>query len=84
MSGMSYKARRFWSIMVLVVGLPVYIVVAVNLVEMLDRPSFLVELIIFVVLGFLWMVPLKFVFKGVGKADPDAAAPRFEDDDLPK
>ena len=32
------------------------------------------ELLIYVVLGFLWMVPLKFVFKGVGKADPDSCA----------
>ena len=84
MSWMSYRARRFWSIIVLVVGLPVYIVLAVNLVERLERPGFLVELLIFVVLGFLWMLPLKFVFKGVGKADPDAAPPRFEDDDLPR
>ena len=81
---MKYRARRFWSIIVLVVGLPVYIVLAVNLVERLERPSFPVELLIFVVLGFLWMLPLKFVFNGVGKADPDAAPPRFEDDDLPK
>jgi len=72
MSGLSYKARRIWSIIVLVVGLPLYIIVAVNVVEMFERPSFLVELLIFVVLGIIWMLPLRFVFLGVGRADPDA------------
>jgi hypothetical protein len=72
MSGLSYRARRFWSIVVLVIGLPVYIVVAVNVVEMFDRPGVLVELLIFVVLGIIWMVPLRSVFLGVGRADPDA------------
>ena len=72
MSGLSYKARRIWSIIVLVVGLPLYIIVAVNVVEMFERPSFLVELLIFVVLGIIWMLPLRSVFLGVGRADPDA------------
>jgi hypothetical protein len=72
MSGLSYGARRFWSIVVLVIGLPVYIVVAVNVVEMFERPAFWVELLIFVALGIIWMLPLRFVFLGVGRADPDA------------
>ena len=71
MSGLSYRARRIWSIIVLVIGLPLYIIVAVNVVEMFERPSFLVELLIFVVLGIIWMMPLRFVFLGVGRADPD-------------
>jgi len=72
MSGLSYRARRIWSIIVLVVGLPLYIIVAVNVVEMFERPSFLVELLIFVALGIIWMLPLRFVFLGVGRADPNA------------
>jgi len=72
MSGLSYRARRIWSIIVLVIGLPLYIIVAVNVVDMFERPSFLVELLIFVVLGIIWMLPLRFVFLGVGRADPDA------------
>lgn len=69
---LSYKARKRWSIFALVVALPLYIVVAVNVVEMFDRPPFLVELLIYVVLGIAWTVPLKRVFLGVGKPDPDA------------
>lgn len=69
---MSYKARRRWSLVVLLLALPLYIVVALNVVQLFDRPSFLVELAIYVGLGVIWVFPLKAVFKGVGQADPDA------------
>ena len=69
---LSYKARRRWSLVILLIGLPLYVVVAVNVIDMFDRPPFWVELVVYVVLGFLWAAPFKFVFKGVGKADPDA------------
>ena len=54
------------------VGLPVYIVAAVNIIGLFERPSILIELLIYVGLGVLWAIPLKAVFKGVGQADPDA------------
>lgn len=77
---LSYKARRRWSLVVLLIGLPLYIVVAVNIIDLFDRPPFWVELAVYVGLGFLWMLPLRFVFLGIGQADPDAprddAAPR--------
>ena len=69
---LSYKARKRLSLLVLIVGLPAYIVVAVTIMNMIERPSFLVELAIYVGLGILWALPLKAVFKGVGKEDPDA------------
>ena len=76
---LSYKARRRWSLIVLLIGLPVYIVLAVTLTDWLRETfsgfSFLIELLVFVVLGFLWMLPLRGVFLGVGKADPDADDP---------
>lgn len=72
MPKLSYKARRGWSLVILLIGLPVYIIVAVNVVDLLDRPPFVVELLIYVVLGFLWMLPFRFVFSGIGKADGDA------------
>jgi hypothetical protein len=68
---LSYKARRRLSLLVLLVGLPAYIVVAVNLVGLIDRPSVLVELAIYLGLGFLWILPLRAVFRGVGQPDPD-------------
>lgn len=69
---LSYKARRRWSLVILLVGLPLYIIVAISLVSLLERPSFLVELAIYVGLGIVWVLPFKKVFLGVGQADPDA------------
>jgi uncharacterized protein DUF2842 len=69
---LSYKARRRWSIFILLIGLPAYIVAAIVLVAQFERPSFLVELTIYLVLGVLWILPFKFVFKGIGQPDPDA------------
>lgn len=68
---LSYKARRRWSLVLLLVGLPVYIVAAVALIAMFDRPSVLVELAIYIGLGVIWAIPFKFLFKGIGQADPD-------------
>ena len=69
---LGYRTRRLLSLLILLVGLPLYIIVAVNVVEMFDRPSVWVELLIFVALGIIWMLPLRSVFLGVGRADPDA------------
>lgn len=69
---LSYKTRRRLSLLILVVGLPLYIVVAVNVVGLFDRPSIWLELLIYVGLGILWALPFKAVFKGVGQPDPDA------------
>jgi hypothetical protein len=67
---MSYKSRKRWSLLLLVVGLPAYIVVAVTLVGLLPRPSFLLELLIYLGLGVIWALPFKFLFKGIGQEDP--------------
>ncbi|AUC54741.1 hypothetical protein CDO87_16855 [Sagittula sp. P11] len=74
---LSYKARRRWSLVILVIGMPLYIVAAVTLVNWLDRPAIWLEFLVYVVLGVLWAVPFRFVFRGVGQADPDA--PRDEE-----
>ena len=68
---LSYKSRRRLSLLILLVGLPLYIVVAVNVIALFDRPSILVEVIVYVSLGVLWAFPFKYVFRGVGQADPD-------------
>ena len=68
---LSYKARRRWSLVLLLVGLPLYIAAALFVISLFDRPPFWAELLVYVFLGFLWMLPFKFVFLGVGKADPD-------------
>ena len=67
-----YKTRKRLSLLILMFGLPLYIIAAVNVVALFDRPSILVELLIYVGLGIIWAIPLKFVFKGIGQPDPDA------------
>lgn len=69
---LSWKARRRLSIFVLIVALPAYIVAAVSLVALFDRPPFWLELVIYVALGIVWVVPLKAIFRGVGQPDPDS------------
>lgn len=69
---LSYKTRRRLSLLILVIGVPLYIVAAVTVVGLFNRPSIWVELMVYVGLGILWAFPLKSVFKGVGQPDPDA------------
>ncbi len=68
---LSYKARRRLSLVILLVGLPAYIIVSVTVINWLERPSLWVELAIYLALGVLWALPFKFVFKGIGQADAD-------------
>ena len=72
---LGYKARKRWSLVVLLIGLPAYIVVAVTLADWLraryDGLPGLLELAVFVVLGVIWILPLKRVFLGVGQSDPN-------------
>jgi hypothetical protein len=75
---LSYKARKRLSLLILLVGMPLYVVAAVSLVNLIDRPGVLVELGIYVGLGFLWAIPFRSVFRGIGQVDPDA--PKTSDD----
>ena len=68
---LSYKTRRRLSLLILLVGLPLYIVAAVTILNWLDRPPIWVEVPVYLILGFLWMVPFRFVFIGIGQVDPD-------------
>ena len=68
---LSYKARRRWSLVILLIGLPLYVVVAVGVIGLFNRPPIWLELFIYVSLGVLWALLFKFIFRGVGQADPD-------------
>jgi hypothetical protein len=67
---LSYRARRRWALVILLVGLPLYIVAAVSVVALFDRPSILVELAVYVILGVLWALPFKAIFRGIGQPEP--------------
>ncbi len=68
---LTHKSRRRWSLVILLIGLPIYVVAAVSLVNLFDRPGFVIELLIYIVLGILWAIPFRHVFKGIGRADPE-------------
>ncbi|WP_199258859.1 DUF2842 domain-containing protein [Paracoccus binzhouensis] len=70
---MDLKTRKRWSLVILLVGLPLYIVVAVSLVNWMDRSwgrqPILIELAVYVALGILWALPFRKVFSGIGKGE---------------
>lgn len=70
---MDLKTRKRLSLLVLVIGLPLYIVVAVTLVNWMDarfgRQPILIEVAVYVGLGILWILPFKRVFAGIGREE---------------
>ena len=70
---LSYKTRKRLSLLILLVGLPIYLVAAITVIGLFDRPPIWLELAIYVALGILWALPFRAVFRGIGKADPDEA-----------
>ena len=66
---MSYKLKRRLSLFILIVGLPLYVILIVNLISSFDRPNFLVELLIYLLSGIVWALPLRSIFFGVGQAE---------------
>lgn len=68
---MKHKTRKWLSLLVLLVWLPAYIVIALYVVDRVEDPPFWLELAIYVVLGILWALPFKWLFKGIGQEDPD-------------
>ena len=69
--GLTLKQRKRWSLLILLVGLPLYIVVAVSVLNWLGRPPFIVELLVYVVLGVLWALPFRAVFRGIGRGEDE-------------
>ncbi|MDB5660893.1 MAG: hypothetical protein JWS10_3508 [Cypionkella sp.] len=69
---LSYKSRKRWSLLILLVGMPIYVVVAVNLIDKIDRLPIWAEVPAYLILGVAWILPFKRVFLGIGQADPDA------------
>ena len=64
---LSYKMRRVLSVLILLIGLPLYIVAAVSILALFGRLPILLELFIYICLGVIWAFPLKTVFRGIGQ-----------------
>ncbi|MFV2001474.1 MAG: DUF2842 domain-containing protein [Paracoccaceae bacterium] len=69
---LSYKARRRWALVILLIGLPLYVVAVITVLNLLGRPGLLIELVVYVGLGIVWVLPFKSIFLGIGQPDPDA------------
>ena len=70
--GMTYKTRKRLALLSLVVGMPIYIIIAVTIMSQAPRFPMVLELLTYVVLGIGWIFPLKRIFMGIGQPDPDA------------
>ena len=63
----SYRLKKFLAILVLLLWLPFYIVLVLNILALFERPSLVVELLVYVIAGVLWALPFEALFKGVGQ-----------------
>lgn len=71
---MTLRTRKRLALLVLLVGLPAYIILAVSFVNWLDRSfgrlPIWAEVPLYAFLAFAWILPMKPVFKGIGQAEP--------------
>ena len=65
----SYRLKRLFALLVLLLWLPLYIVLVLNVLDLFERPNFLVELLVYVVTGVFWAWPFKALFKGIGQSN---------------
>jgi len=63
----SYRLKRLFALLVLLLWLPLYIVLVLNVLALFERPNFLIELLVYVVTGVFWAWPFKALFKGIGQ-----------------
>ena len=62
-----YKLKRVFVLIVLLLWLPLYIVLVLNLLSYFERPNLIIELVVYVVAGVFWAWPFKTLFKGIGQ-----------------
>ena len=65
----SYKLKRVFVLIVLLLWLPFYIVLVLNLIAYFERPNLIIELLVYVVAGVFWAWPFKTLFKGIGQTN---------------
>jgi hypothetical protein len=73
---LSHKSRRRWSLVLLLVWLPLYIIGALWAISLFDRLPKALEVVMYLVLGVAWAVPFKAVFRGVGRGENEQKPPR--------
>ena len=71
---LSYKARRRWALAILLIGLPLYVAGVASVLNRFERPAIWVELLVYSGLGVIWAIPFRFLFRGIGRAEPKGEA----------
>ena len=66
---LNYKTRRILSLLILLVGLPIYAVFVVTVMSFLVDLPILVEVLVYIFFGVAWAFPTKFIFRGIGQSD---------------
>ena len=64
-----YKLKRVFVLLVLLLWLPFYIVLVLNLLAYFERPNLIIELLVYVIAGVFWAWPFKTLFKGIGQSN---------------
>ena len=62
-----YKLKRVFVLLVLLLWLPIYIVLVLNLLAYFERPNLFIELLIYIIVGVFWAWPFKALFRGIGQ-----------------
>lgn len=68
---LSYKARRRWALVVLLIWLPFYVVLAVTILNRIGPMPIWLSVPVYIAVGVAWVLPFKGIFKGIGQPDPD-------------
>ena len=63
----SHRLKRLFALLVLLLWLPLYIVLVLNVLTLFERPDLLIELLVYVLAGVFWAWPFKGLFKGIGQ-----------------
>ncbi len=63
----SYRLKRVFVLLVLLLWLPFYVVLVLTLLAYFERPHLIIELLVYAVAGVFWAWPFKTLFKGIGQ-----------------
>jgi len=68
---LTYKTRKRLSLLILLIGMPVYVILAVTVMNTLPRLPLWAEVPVYILLGVAWILPFKALLKGMGQPAPD-------------
>lgn len=68
---LKYKTKRLLSLLILLFGLPLYAILVVTGMTFLSHIPIIIELLLYIFFGTVWVFPLKVIFRGVGQSDPN-------------